>query len=75
MEIFVLIRCLDTSIRIKFSRLWIFMHNRIQSNRESLILETESKMNPTYDISTLIYIHDHKKKLKTIVQIINTFQR
>lgn len=71
MEIFVLIRCLDTSIRIKFSRLWIF----IQSNRESLILETESKMNPTYDISTLIYIHDHKKKLKTIVQIINTFQR
>lgn len=58
MEIFVLIRCLDTSIRIKFSRLWIF----IQSNRESLILETESKMNPTYDISTLIYIHDHKKK-------------
>lgn len=60
MEIFVLIRCLDTSIRIKFSRLWIF----IQSNRESLILETESKMNPTYDISTLIYIHDHKKKTK-----------
>lgn len=29
-----------------------------------MILETESKMNPTYDISTLIYIHDHKKKTK-----------